>query len=67
MSPQSQKDAGGTGNLSSNLQKQRRDSGNFGLTSGSGSKGEIVSQSMQLAQMRAELNQGSAAARKGNS
>ena len=46
MSPQSQKDAGGTGNLGSNLQKQRRDSGNFGLTSGSGSKGEIVSQSM---------------------
>ena len=50
-----------------NIRNLRRDSGNLANNQGSAQKIEKVSQSMQLAQMKAELNQASAAFRKGNS
>ena len=51
-----------------NIRNLRRDSGNPPTANQpSAQKMEKVSQSMQLAQMKAELNQASAAFRKGNS
>ena len=67
MSPQSQKEALMQNNQMANIRNLRRDSGNLANNQGSAQKIEKVSQSMQLAQMKAELNQASAAFRKGNS